>query len=122
MESGLLTGKVNEEWIANLADTDWRKHQPNHPVASLLHPPKQEPFLKLVSALGEIAGGSEHTVGQLAVAWTLRRPEITSAIVGARRSGQIAETVKAGDWQLNGEELQAIEVAHEAFLEAVAPH
>ena len=28
MESGLLTGKVTEEWIANLPDTDWRKHSP----------------------------------------------------------------------------------------------
>ena len=27
MESGLLTGKVNEEWITNLPDTDWRKHK-----------------------------------------------------------------------------------------------
>jgi len=115
MESGLLTGKVNEEWISNLADTDWRKHKPDHPVASLLHPPKQEPFLQLVSALGEIAAASGHTVGQLAVAWTLHRPEVTSAIVGARKSGQIAETVKAGDWKLNDEELQAIETAHQEF-------
>ena len=119
MESGLLTGKVNEEWIANLADTDWRKHKPGHPVASLLHPPKQAPFLKLVSALGEIAASSGHTVGQLAVAWTLHRPEVTSAIVGARKSGQIAETVKAGDWKLNEEELQAIETAHQEFNGAI---
>jgi aryl-alcohol dehydrogenase-like predicted oxidoreductase len=119
MESGLLTGKVNEEWIANLADTDWRKHKPDHPVASLLHPPKQEPFLKLVSALGEIAAGTGHTVGQLAVAWTLRRAEVTSAIVGARKTGQIAETVKAGDWQLSEEELKAIETAHQEFTEVI---
>jgi len=120
MESGLLTGKVNEEWIANLADTDWRKHKPDHPVASLLHPPKQEPFLQLVSALGEIAASSGHTVGQLAVAWTLRRPEVTSAIVGARKPGQIAETVKAGDWQLNEEDMQAIELAHTEFTVATS--
>jgi aryl-alcohol dehydrogenase-like predicted oxidoreductase len=119
MESGLLTGKVNEGWIANLADTDWRKHKPDHPVASLLHPPKQEPFLKLVRALGEIAAASGHTVGQLAVAWTLRRSEVTSAIVGARRTGQITETVKAGDWQLSVGELQAIEAAHQEFTEAI---
>ena len=115
MESGLLTGKVNEEWIANLADTDWRKHKPDHPVASLLHLPKQVPFLKLVSALGEIAASSGHTVSQLAVAWTLHQFEVTSAIVGARKIGQIAETVKAADWKLNEEELQAIETAHQEF-------
>ena len=120
MESGLLTGKVTEEWIANLPDTDWRKHKPDHPVSALLHPPRKEPFLKLVATLGEIAAGSAHTVGQLAVAWTLRRPEVTSAIVGARRPGQIAETVKAGSWALSAEELTAIEAAHKEFLAATA--
>ena len=75
--------------------------------------------MKLVNALGEIAAASGHTVGQLAVAWTLRRPEVTSAIVGARKSGQIAETVKAGDWQLNEEELQAIETAHQEFTAGI---
>ena len=60
-----------------------------------------------------------HTVGQLAVAWTLRRSEVTSAIVGARRTGQIAETVKAGDWQLNEEELTSIEAAYSEFLSVV---
>jgi aryl-alcohol dehydrogenase-like predicted oxidoreductase len=44
---------------------------------------------------------------------------VTSAIVGARKSGQIAETVKAGDWQLNDEELQAIRAAHQEFTGAV---
>ena len=120
MESGLLTGKVTEEWIANLPDTDWRKHKPDHPVSALLHPPRKEPFLKLVAKLGEIAAGSDHTVGQLAVAWTLRRSEVTSAIVGARRPGQIAETVKAGSWALSAEELTAIEAAHKEFLAATA--
>jgi len=120
MESGLLTGKVTEEWIVNLPDTDWRKHKPDHPVSALLHPPRKEPFLKLVATLGEIAAGSDHTVGQLAVAWTLRRSEVTSAIVGARRPGQIAETVKAGSWALSAEELTAIEAAHKEFLAATA--
>ena len=120
MESGLVTGKVTEERIRNLSDTDWRKHKPDHPVSALLHPPRKEPFLKLVAKLGEIAAGSDHTVGQLAVAWTLRLPEVTSAIVGARRLGQITETVKAGSWTLSDEELAAIEAAHTEFLAATA--
>jgi aryl-alcohol dehydrogenase-like predicted oxidoreductase len=44
---------------------------------------------------------------------------VTSAIVGARRTGQIAETVKAGDWQLNEEELTSIEAAYSEFLSVV---
>ena len=69
--------------------------------------------------LNDIASTSDHTIAQLAVAWTLRRSEITSAIVGARRTGQIAETVKAGEWQLSEEELNSIESAHAEFTEAV---
>ncbi len=43
----------------------------------------------------------------------------TSAIVGVRHTGQIAETVKAGDWQLSEGELNSIESAHAEFTEAV---
>ena len=37
------------------------------------------------------------TVAQLAIAWVLRRLEVTSAIVGARRPSQIEETSKASE-------------------------
>jgi len=53
------------------------------------------------------------------VAWTLRRPEITSAIVGARRRGQIAETVRAAEWPLGQAELDAIEAAIGIFHQAI---
>ena len=120
MESGLLTGKVNREWIDSLPENDWRRHkQEDHPVASLLRPPKLEPFLQLVDQLRAIAEPSGHTVSQLAVAWTLRRPEITSAIVGARRRGQIAETVRAAEWPLGQAEQDAAAAAVDAFHQAI---
>ncbi|MSU41615.1 MAG: aldo/keto reductase [Pedosphaera sp.] len=120
MESGLLTGKVTDEWIAALPPNDWRRHKPEHPVAALLHPPKKAPFLQLVARLQDIARPSGHSVGQLAVAWTLARPEVTSAIVGARRRGQISEIAQAGDWRLSAEELIAIETAMAEFKRATA--
>lgn len=117
MESGLLTGKVNQEWIDNLPENDWRRHKSDHPVASLLHPPKLNPFLKLVEQLDAIANSSGHSVSQLAVSWTLCQREITSAIVGARKKGQIAETVKAAEWVLGESDLNAISSAIEDFQE-----
>ena len=48
-------------------------------------------------------------MAQLAVAWVLRRPEVTSAIVGARSPSQIEETAAAGDWRLSQEQLATIE-------------
>ena len=119
MESGLLTNKTTAEWIDALPETDWRHHKPDHPVAANIHPPRREPFLKFLGTLDAIAKEAGHTIGQLAVAWTLRRPEVTSAIVGARRPGQITETAQAGDWILTDEELTAIEAAHADFLGAI---
>ncbi len=120
MESGLLTGKVTEAWIAALPPNDWRRHKPDHPVAALLHPPRKPHFLRLVARLQSIAQESGHSVGQLATAWVLARHEVTSAIVGARRSGQITEIAAAAEWRLGRAELQSIEEAHSEFLRATA--
>ena len=120
MESGLLTGKVNQEWIDNLPENDWRRHKADHPVAALLRPPKLVPFLKLVEQLNAIANSSGHTVSQLAVSWVLSRNEVTSAIVGARKKGQIAETVQAAEWVLEENELNAISSALDEFRENTA--
>ena len=55
-------------------------------------------------------------VAQIAIAWILRRPEITSAIVGARRPEQIIETVQAGDYSLAPEQIEHIETLLENRL------
>ena len=117
MESGLLTGKVNQDWIDSLPENDWRRHKADHPVAALLHPPKLDPFLKLVEQLNTIANSNGHTVSQLAVSWVLSHNEVTSAIVGARKKGQIAETVQAAEWVLNENELNSISSAINEFRE-----
>ena len=112
MHSGLLTSKVSREWYDSLPDNDWRKHKgSDHPVSRCLQEPNTGPFLDFVGKLGQLASASGHTVGQLAVAWVLSHPEVTSAIVGARKPGQIVETAKAADWELSKDELDAIEAA-----------
>ena len=57
----------------------------------------------------EIARRYHRTAGELAIAWVLRRPEVTAAIVGARRPGQIEEIAPASDWQLSAEVIEEIE-------------
>ena len=49
------------------------------------------------------------TLSQLSLAWVLRRPEMTAAIVGARRPEQIEETVQAGDIRVSSAEIDEIE-------------
>ncbi len=56
------------------------------------------------------ARGSE-TSSQLALAWVLRRPEISSAIIGASSVEQLEENVKAFDVKLTAAEWKAGEAA-----------
>jgi aryl-alcohol dehydrogenase-like predicted oxidoreductase len=104
MQSGLLTGKYTTELVASLPDNDWRKDR---------SPDFQEPGLsanlELVDGLRPIAERNDKTVAQLAIAWVLHRPEITAAIVGARRPSQIEGTAIAGDWELSADDITEID-------------
>jgi len=71
--------------------------------------PKLSANLRLVEGLRPIAQRSGLTLAQLAIAWVLRREEVTAAIVGARRPGQIAETISAAEGALGDEDLAEIE-------------
>jgi aryl-alcohol dehydrogenase-like predicted oxidoreductase len=103
MQKGLLTGKVTREWVQNLAESDHRRRD------AMFQEPQLSANLELVNELRKIAERNGKTVAQLAIAWVLRRPEITSAIVGARRPSQIEETVAAGDWSLSPADVSAID-------------
>lgn len=103
MQRGLLAGKFDHERLAALAPDDHRRRAPE------FQEPQFSATLELVEGLKEIAERRGRTVAQLAVSWVLRRPEVTAAIVGARRPGQIAETAPAADWNLSQEDIEEIE-------------
>jgi aryl-alcohol dehydrogenase-like predicted oxidoreductase len=103
MASGLLTGKHTPEKVAALAPGDWRRHNPS------FREPQLSANLKLVEGLKSIARRRGRTAGQLAVAWVLRRREVTSAIVGARRPDQIEDIAAAADWILTPAELEEVD-------------
>lgn len=103
MLSGLLTGKMTVERVRALPEDDWRKRNPS------FQSPKLERNLALVEVLRGI--GQQHGVepGVVAIAWTLRHPAITAAIVGARRPDQIDGVIPAATFRLNDEEAGRIE-------------
>ncbi|MGA2915590.1 MAG: aldo/keto reductase [Sedimentisphaerales bacterium] len=102
MHKGLLTGKFTVESVKALPADDVRKKTGD------FQRPNLEINLKYVERLKQIAKRNGHTVAQLAIAWTLRRPEVTAAIVGARRPGQIKETAPAGDITLSADDIEII--------------
>lgn len=103
MVSGLLTGKMSAERVRNLPADDWRKRNPN------FNEPKLSRNLALTELLRQI--GREYGVepGVVAIAWTLRHPAITAAIVGARRPDQVDGILPAATFRLSDEEAARIE-------------
>lgn len=103
MQRGLLTGKFTAERVANLPDGDHRKNNPD------FQEPALSATLEMVEKLKVIAERNSITLAQLAIAWVLRRDEVTAAIVGARRGGQIEETAKAMNVKLSTGDIDEIE-------------
>jgi aryl-alcohol dehydrogenase-like predicted oxidoreductase len=103
MQRGLLTGKFSPERLAGLPLDDHRRREPD------FHEPRFTATLQLVEKLRPIAERNGKTLAQLSISWVLRRPEVTSAIVGARRPEQILETAPASDWNLSEEDIEQIE-------------
>jgi aryl-alcohol dehydrogenase-like predicted oxidoreductase len=102
MASGLLTGKMTAERIAKMPEDDWRRRAPQ------FKEPKLSRNLKLVELLREIGDSHKLQPGVVAIAWTLRNPALTAAIVGARRASQVEGILPAASFRLSDEEAAKI--------------
>lgn len=103
MASGLLTGKMTRERVAALPKDDWRRRN------EWFTEPHLSRNLYLVETLREIGARHGRMAGEVAIAWTLRRPEVTGAIVGARRPEQLDSVIGAGVFRLTPEEIAEID-------------
>jgi aryl-alcohol dehydrogenase-like predicted oxidoreductase len=106
MQSGLLTGKFTRERASQLAPNDYRRTDPEYNEPRLSH------NLALVELLRVIGMRHGRAAGEVAVAWTLRDPIVTGAIIGGRRPDQIAGTIGAATFRLSDDEVAEID----AFL------
>ncbi len=102
MASGLLTGRMTKDRIANMPDDDWRAKDPEFQGKRLEH------NLELAKLLSDIAFPHNVTAGVVAVAWTLNNPAVTAAIVGARSAEQILDLIPAAEFRLSETELERI--------------
>jgi len=103
MQMGLLTGTFTRGRVQSLPTDDIRGKNP------FFAEPALGGNLALVEKLRPVAARAGKSVGELAIAWVLRRPEVTAAIVGGRRPEQVAETVGAADWDLTPEEIAEVD-------------
>ncbi len=103
MFSGLLTGGMTRERAASLPADDWRKRHP------AFNEPNLSRNLALVERLREIGKKHGRSPGEVAVAWTLRHPAVTGAIVGARSAQQAEGVMRAAELFLSQYEIEEIE-------------
>ncbi|MEY3722891.1 MAG: hypothetical protein RLZZ35_761, partial [Actinomycetota bacterium] len=71
----------------------------------------RDEVLSAVQNLKPIADANGLTLAQLAVAWVLQNPNVSSAIIGATKPSQIKENVKAAGIKLDTETMKAIDRA-----------
>jgi len=102
MVSGLLTGSMTAERVAAFPADDWRRR------AVEFNEPRLSKNLRLVELLREIGGGHGVSPGVVAVAWTLRNPAITAAIVGGRSGKQVEGIAPALHFRLSTDEFTRI--------------
>jgi len=103
MQSGLLTGKMTRERIAAMPADDHR------PRTSHFQEPALSRNLRLVDVMREIGARHGRTPGDVAIAWTLRRPEVTAAIAGMRSPEQAREVAAAAEFRLTAGEAAELE-------------
>ncbi|MBN1203943.1 MAG: aldo/keto reductase [Myxococcaceae bacterium] len=103
MASGLLTGAMTRERVARFPQDDWRRRSPDF----------QEPLLSrnlaLVERLRQIGARHGRSPAEAAIAWVLRLPVVTAAIVGARSAEQVEGFTGAMDFRLSRSEQQELE-------------
>ena len=107
MKSGLLSGAMTRERVAAMPADDWRRLTPH------FQEPRLTRNLELAELLRAIGQRHGRTPGEVAIAWTLRHPAVTAAIVGMRSAKQVEGVIGAAEFRLSAEEVQEIE----AFLQ-----
>jgi aryl-alcohol dehydrogenase-like predicted oxidoreductase len=104
MKSGLLTGTMTRERVAAFPSDDFRRNALAFQEPNLT---KNLRLADLMKAIGERHGCS---AGEVAIAWTLRNPAVTGAIVGMRSAKQVEGVIGALAFRLTPEEVAEIEV------------
>ena len=103
MSSGLLTGAFSKERAANLSEDDWRSKSAN------FLEPKLTKNLELAEKLKSVGKKYNRNAGEIAIAWTLKNPAVTAAIVGARNPNQVNGVMNAAEVKLSQQDILELE-------------
>jgi aryl-alcohol dehydrogenase-like predicted oxidoreductase len=76
----------------------------------------EEYLYKVVDVIDEVAKETGKTVPQIALNWLLRRPTVSTLIVGARNEEQLKQNLGAIGWELTKEQIAKLDAASEVPL------
>jgi aryl-alcohol dehydrogenase-like predicted oxidoreductase len=108
---GRLTGKIRRETGIP------KESRLNSKLVVDAGPQVPEEYLyKVVDALDEVAAETGKTVPQVALNWLLRRPTISTVIVGARNETQLKQNLGAVGWKLTEEQIARLDEASKVPL------
>jgi aryl-alcohol dehydrogenase-like predicted oxidoreductase len=103
---GKLTGKIRR---GQPAKPGTRAHD----IAGTGPQFEEEHLFRIVDALDAVAGETGKSVPQVALNWLLRRPTVSSVIIGARDEAQLLENIGAVGWALTAQQVAALDQASE---------
>ncbi|WP_291857822.1 aldo/keto reductase, partial [Marinilabilia sp.] len=98
LAGGLLSGKYNR----NTETKEGRRVNFDFP------PVNKEKAFDIIDVMQQIAESKKVTVAQIALAWLLHQPVVTSVIVGAKKPDQLTDNLKSVDVELSPDELEKL--------------
>jgi aryl-alcohol dehydrogenase-like predicted oxidoreductase len=103
LAGGLLSGKYGRNGQAGQAEQGSRRTTFDFPPVQL------DRAWDVIDAMRTIAEAKKVSVAQVALAWLLHQPVVTSVIIGAKRVDQLDDNIAATAVKLSGEELAQLD-------------
>lgn len=105
---GRLTGKIGR-------DRPIPAGSRLHETEQFAPPVETEQLYRVIDALEVVAAETGKTVPQVAINWLLRRPTVSSVIIGARNEDQLRDNLGALGWSLTPEQVAALDAASDVL-------
>ena len=100
LAGGFLSGKFTR---AGAADKESRRSKFSFPPVNV------EKAYDIIDAMEAVAARRGATVAQIALAWLLYQPSVTSVIIGAKNAGQLKDNLAASDVKLDADDLKQLD-------------
>ncbi|KQM45980.1 aldo/keto reductase [Sphingomonas sp. Leaf208] len=105
---GRLTGKIGR-------DRPIPAGSRLHDTEQFAPPVEAEHLYRVIDALEAVAAETDKTVPQVAINWLLRRPTVSSVIIGARNEAQLRDNLGAVGWELMAAQVAMLDTASDVL-------